>query len=174
MRGALLILMLMIACVGRAAPTTTGLALAIGVAGWGANGGYFEGQPISIRCVVENCGKAPREVLLKDHDPYHGTLPYPTTLTATLLDSEGRPLIEHWSQYVAWSTIFAEMPGDRITLKPGESVVRVVPLDEVLRASPIKVVAGSYRVRLRLGDLESNELAVIVKKPNKPAPAQRP
>lgn len=146
------------------------IAFSISAAGWGANGGYVVGRPISIRCVIENRGKAERKILLQDHHDYHGTLPYPTDMTATVWDSEGKLIVERWSQYVLWSTTFDEMPGDRITLLPGAKVVRIVPLEQVLIGSPAHLVAGSYRVQLDLPEAQSNLLTIVLKEePNQPA-----
>lgn len=143
-------------------------ALSISVAGWGENGGYVVGRPILIKCVIENRGKAKRKILLQDHHDYHGTLPYPTGMTATVWNSERKLLVEHWSQYVLWSTTFDEMPGDRITLLPGAKVIRFVPLEQVLAGSPAHLVAGSYRVQLDLPEAQSNRLTIVLKEePNK-------
>jgi len=62
-----------------------------------------------------------------------------------------------------------EMPGDRITLKPREKVVRIVPLAVVLRGLDNLqggLKAGDYAVELKLGDIISNRmnLKVVVNK----------
>jgi hypothetical protein len=59
------------------------------------------------------------------------------------------------------------MPGDRITLKPKESVVRIVPLRSILAGLPGglregSLAAGEYKVQLRLGDVVSNEMKIKI------------
>jgi hypothetical protein len=135
----------------------------ISVAGWGANGGYVVGKPISIKCVIENRGSSEEKILLQDHHEYHGTLPFPTGMTTTVWDADGKVLAERWSQYVLWSTTFVEMPGDRITLLPSSKVTRIVPLEQVLVGSQVHLAAGTYKVRLEIPEAQSNVLAIVLK-----------
>lgn len=125
-------------------------------------------QPISIHCVWKNIGNQPCSLFLKDHDSYHGTLDYPIGISAKVIDNNGKVLTqsnhgEWWSWYYLWSTLFKEMPGDVITLKPGEEVIRIVPLDVILRgleAIPEGLTEGTYKVTLKYGELISNQLEI--------------
>jgi hypothetical protein len=59
----------------------------------------------------------------------------------------------------------AEKPGDRVTLKPDEKVVRVVPLAAMLRDleegwNGLK--SGKYVVQIKLGEIVSNRLTLAV------------
>jgi len=135
---------------------------------------YVAGEPISIRCVWRNTREWPVSIDLKDHDDDHGTLDYPVSLSARVLDSAGTVLTENenadhgwWSWYFLWSTTFERMPGDVVTLKPGEEVVRIVPLDKVLwgvDALPGGLSEGTYIVQLSLGmgRVVSNQLEIEI------------
>ncbi len=158
--------------------TESTIRLSISPAGWGLDGGYVAGHPISIRCVFENIGQKSVQFLLQDHHPYHGTLPFPTGMKATVWDASGKPIVNGWSQYVLWSTAFDEMPGDRITLEPGAKVVRIVPLDQILIGAIPSLGPGLYRVQLTMPEAASNVLTIEVKeRPNhlqEATPGQRP
>ena len=138
-----------------------------------AGGSYVEGQDISLRCTFVNTGKRPQSILLIDHNDYSGTLPYPigmavriwdasgTLLTANEFDSEG-----WWSSYYFSASAHFEKPGDRISLKPGDKVVRVVPLHIMLRGSktlPNGLPRGRYMLQLSLQNLVSNKFEITVR-----------
>ena len=133
---------------------------------------YLAGKTIRIRCVWKNKGKEAATILLKDHDSYHGTLSYPVGMKTRVRDSNGNVRTsthefgEWWSNYILWSTLFPETPGDRITLRPNEEVVRIVPLDEVLLGMDgleNGLQEGEYTVELKLDEIVSNELRIKVK-----------
>ncbi len=126
------------------------------------SGGYFVGKPISIVCRIRNNGDEEVEILLKDHDDYHGTLLFPTTMTVTVWNEQGEILVSDWSSYVLWSTFFFEMPGDRIKLKPEEEITRFVPLGEILKGSSMSLDSGVYRIQLKLPEVMSNTLNITV------------
>ena len=121
-----------------------------------------------IRCVWKNVGTKPQSLFLKDHDSYHGTLEYPTWMMAKVINSDGNVLTknnnnEWWSWYSLWSTLFIEMPGDTILLNPGEEVIRIVPLDVILKGLktiPDGLTEGIYKVTLKHGELISNQLEI--------------
>ena len=176
MKRAAIIGMLLAADLCRAAAGSTNVSLTIS-AHWGANGGYTTGRPVLVRCVIENRGAEVREIGLKEQDEYHGTLPYPTSLTITVRDMQGNPFVERWTQYVLWSEGFDQLPGDRVALGPGEKVVRIVSIDQILIGAPFQLDAGSYRIQLRLDDVISNELTIEMREPDpsgKPTPAVAP
>ena len=101
-------------------------------------------------------------------------MPYPAGMQARVIDAYGVVLTKTvdsrdgwWSSYINHSDSFKEMPGDRITLKPKESVVRIVPLRSILAGLPGglregSLAAGEYNVQLRLGDVISNEMKIKV------------
>jgi hypothetical protein len=134
---------------------------------------YIEGDEISIRCTFRNTGNKKVTFLLADHDDYHGTMPYPAFMQARVIDAYGVVLTKTidsrdgwWTSYITHSDSFNEMPGDRITLKPKESVVRIVPLRSVLAGLPGmregSLAAGEYKVQLRLDEIVSNEMKIKI------------
>jgi hypothetical protein len=141
--------------------------------GW--MGGDEEGDVFAIRCTFRNESKKAVTFLLADHSDYSGTLPYAIMLRAQVTDTNGNVLTrtkdfgDWWSSYVYSSDYFREMPGDRVRLRPGEKVVRIVELAEVLSGLgnlPGGLKAGEYIVKLRMGDIISNpmKLKVVAKK----------
>ena len=145
----------------------------IQTAGWAkSRESYPAGESIHIRCVWKNKGKGAATFLLADHDSYQGTLPYPVGMKAKVTYPNHVVLTdtptfgEWWSSYILTSSMFTEMPGDRVTLKPNEEVVRIVPLDEVLRGIDgleKGLPEGDYAVELKLGDIVSNRLWIKIK-----------
>jgi hypothetical protein len=132
--------------------------------------GVFElGSGLALKARWKNIGDSPVELELKDHDAYHGTLEYPLGIMARVEDASGKLLThgtagweEWWTWYYVWSTTFQpEMPGDVITLKPGEEVIRTIPLAVVLNACTgleKGLGPGAYKVQLAHGELRSNVL----------------
>ncbi len=95
-------------------------------------------------------------------------------MSARIIDKKGEALThtedfgDWWTSYILSSDLYFEMPGDRITLKPGEKVVRIVPLRAVLlglKTLPNGLRAGEYIVELKLGEVVSNRMKfnVVVK-----------
>jgi len=147
---------------------------------------FMEDGSLPLVCRFKNKAKRNAAITLKDHDEYHGTLPYPTGLMARVVDESGTVVTRNdvtkddwWSSYAVWSQFCVSstaseeclMPGDTITLKPGEEVIRIVPLARVLqgnRQRPDGLRAGKYAVQLKLvlgerRSLLSNELAIEVR-----------
>jgi len=88
---------------------------------------------------------------------YNGTLPYPMGFMAKVSDKDGVVLTRTATFGDWWTSYFdesgcrcPEMPGDRITLKPREKVVRIVPLAVVLRGM------DNLRGGLKAGDYASS------------------
>jgi hypothetical protein len=130
-----------------------------------------EGSSINIRCVFRNETKNSIHLFLADHNDYSGTEQYPAWLQARVTDVKGQIMTRNkmygdwYSASVNNSDSIREMPGDRITLKPGEKVTRIVPLAAViegLSTLPNDIRAGEYTVQLRLNDIVSNELKIKV------------
>ena len=66
------------------------LVLHISAAGWGEGGKtYSLGKPISVRVEVKNSGAKPLTLMLRDHDPYMGTRPYPDSMLLRVSDARG-------------------------------------------------------------------------------------
>ncbi len=136
-------------------------------------GSYTSGGAISIRCVFRNNSSRRQYVVLSDHDDYSGTLPYPIGLKAKVWDASGTLLSANeissegwWSSYFLSGTNYVEKPGDRIFLKPGEYVIRIVPLDVVLqgcRDLKSGLSRGRYFVQFSLDDLESNKIELSIR-----------
>lgn len=140
----------------------------------GENGGsYREGGPVSLRCAFVNTSARRQEILLADHNDYSGTLPFPIGLLARVWDSSGELITTNeispegwWSWSYNSSAVFFERPGDSITLRPKEKVIRIVPLEAVLRGCktlPEGLKPGRYSVQLKLGDLVSNKIEITIK-----------
>jgi hypothetical protein len=133
---------------------------------------YKAGDPIPVRCVFKNHISTPVTILLRDHDPYLGTLPYPDEIQARVSDSSGQILTtndvsnnEWWNSFYSSSQLMLERPGDRVTISPGEQVTRVIPLERVLGGCPglhDGLPAGRYTVQLKLARLVSNPLVIEV------------
>lgn len=153
------------------------ISLQIEPAGWGKNEPhvYPLKKTISIRCMIRNFSKKPVQFSLKDHDAYHGTLPYPIeasvrieqdngmVITANEIDKSGKGW---WSQYYLWSTTFdPSMPGDTILIPPGGVVVRHVPIDQVISMAPGAkggLPEGAYSVQVRINGIISNPIKIQV------------
>ena len=167
----------------RVSPSSQELKLTIHLHGWAigpGSEGYLAGKPISIRSVWKNTGKAPISFLLKDHDPYVGTLKFPLFVWARVTDSSGRLLTKSdnpqgvmidgwWGSALTACDFFivgSEMPGDIITLKSGQELTRIIPLAEVLRGLknlPNGLEPGTYTVELFHSD-QLNEIDIISNK----------
>ncbi len=138
-----------------------------------AGGSYKEGGPISLRCTFVNISAHPQDIVLSDHNDYSGTLPFPVGLVARVWDSSGELITENeiskegwWSSYYGSSGVFFEKPGDRIRLAPKDKVIRIVPLDMVLRgckALPDGLKAGRYSVQLSINNMLSNKIELIIR-----------
>jgi hypothetical protein len=137
-------------------------------------GAYHEGGPISIRSVFVNAGAKQQSIVLSDHDDYSGTLPFPVGVRAKVWDSLGKVLTENdnsdegwWTSYYLSASTYEEKPGDKILLKPGEKVVRIIPLDIMLRGCkgfPNGVLSGRYTVQLSIEGITSNKTEIMIKR----------
>jgi len=119
-----------------------------------------------IYCRWTNVSATGAKLLLKDHDAYHGTLEYPWSLQVRVTDKTGNVLTENptlkdgwWSSAVLESQISKVMPGDVVVLKPGETVVRKVPLERGLMgltpgaADHRLPPDGEYSIEVRMGEI---------------------
>jgi small nuclear ribonucleoprotein (snRNP)-like protein len=133
---------------------------------------YVVGQRIGIRCKLKNAGSRPVTVVLRDHDPYLGTLRYADNLMVSVQDTAGRVITKCDMNKDGWWTSFAlmnqfpvEEPGDRLTIPPGKHVTRVIDLDDVLGGCPClagRLPVGRFVVQVRIDDVISNQLALEV------------
>ena len=138
-----------------------------------AGGSYVTGQPISLRSTFTNTGKNTGNILLNDHNDYSGTLPYPIGMAVRVWDASGTLLTVNefdsegwWSSYYYSASAHVEKPGDRIYLKPGQQVIRIVPLHIMLRGCttlPNGLLPGRYTVQLSVHDLVSNKIEITVR-----------
>ena len=98
-----------------------------------------EQGPVNIYCSWRNRSSAPVAVLLKDHDATFGTLDFVYGMRVRILSAQGKVLtataarqLEWWSFSSCCSIASSLMPGDIVTLQPGETVVRRFKLEDVL------------------------------------------
>ena len=137
--------------------------------GW--SGMDQEGEDLNIRCTFLNKSKRVINFLLADHTNHIGAKPYPYGLKTRLTDATGQVLTHTIDMGDWWTSHYydppdnGEKPGDRVTLKPGEKVVRVVPLAAMLRDleegwNGLK--SGKYVVEIKLGEIISNRLTLAV------------
>jgi hypothetical protein len=156
-----------------ASPTTgLPLSLQISTAGWAEAGGgtYRLGEPMIVRVVITNGSSKSATLLLRDHDPYLGTRPFPDSMSLLVKDSAGRILTScgdktgWWNPGIRESQFVVEEPGDRVAIPPGKHVTRVVPIDQMLNGctSLPALGIGRYSIQLALGELISNPLKLEV------------
>jgi hypothetical protein len=147
------------------------LVLQISATGWGEGGKPYEvGKPISVRVELKNKGAKPLTLMLRDHDPYLGTRPYPDSMLLRVSDSNGTVLTGGcgrdgwWNPGSVESQLVVEEPGDRITIPPGKHVTRVIPVDVMLAGcSRLPSLApGRFVIQIGLGGAVSNSLALEV------------
>jgi hypothetical protein len=159
----------------------SGLELTIKPLGWGEEGRHFPaGRPIPIQLTVTNHGPASAEVRLKDHSKEGGQEPL-WGVAARVSDKAGRLLTrdEHdahgddwWSPAVTDPCVGkeCEMPGDRVSIPPGQSVRRMTELGALIANCPgltrgldhIQLPAGTYTVQLSLNGLISAPIQILV------------
>jgi hypothetical protein len=128
---------------------------------------YRAGGSIKVRCVWRNAGKNPTALDLVDRDDYHKTN-WPPMMSARITDAQGHVLTNNeyyaegwWTSYLSGGFIRENL----ITLKPGEELTRVVPLDKILLRAPKLpggLKAGTYFIELSLGELVSNKVEIKV------------
>jgi len=135
---------------------------------------YGVASSIPLQFALINKGTSEVSVYLKEHDPTGESEPYPWGLNVKVIDENGVVLTktdgfgDYYSSYftssVAYSEEEMEMPGDRILIPPGEIVLRVVNLRDILDGClKCNLEAGKYQVQLKLGKMLSNTLEVLVK-----------
>jgi hypothetical protein len=177
-----LVLALTISCASALAEPKVGLELTIKALGWGKDGGshFPSGRPIPIQLIVTNHGPASAEVRLKDHSKEGGQEPL-WGIAARVSDKTGRLLTrdEHdvhgddwWSPPVTDLCVGkdCEMPGDRVSIPPGQTVQRMTELGALIANCPgltrgldhIQLPAGTYTVQLSLNGLVSAPIQIVV------------
>ena len=136
------------------------------------------GSSMPIQCTFSNASKHSTSLLLKLFRANGTALDVPWYAEARITDDHGRAVTRDglrpgwWSANVLSSEACiqgvggalgepCELPGDRITLHPGQSVRRVIALDRLLLGSP-SLDPGSYRLQLRWGDILSQELPITI------------
>ena len=136
-----------------------------------------EGDDLNIRCTFRNRSKKTVRLMLADHNNYTGAKPFPLGLKAKVTDADGEVItysidMGDWytSHYYAEGN-YQDTPADWVRIRPGEKVVRIVPLAVVLRDLGEDwggLKAGEYTVQLRLGAVISNRLNLMVLKRRAP------
>jgi hypothetical protein len=177
-----LVSILTIACCPALAETKPGLELTIKSLGWGKDGNHFPaGRPIPIQLAVINHGTTSTEVRLKDHGKDGGQEPL-WGLAARVADKTGKLLTrderdvhgdDWWSGAIAAADCAGkecEMPGDRVSIPPGQTVLRKAELDALIANCPglargldyVKLPPGTYTVQLSLNGLISAPIQIVV------------
>jgi hypothetical protein len=179
--GLSLILALTISCASALGQPKPGLELTIKALGLGEEGRHFPaGRPISLQLVVTNKGPASTEVRLKDHDK-DGRQELLWGVAAKVSDKTGRILTrdehdvhgdDYWSPAVSNPCVGkeCEMPGDRVSIPPGQAVRRMTELGSLIANCPgltrgldhIQLPSGTYTVQLSLNGLISAPIQIVV------------
>ena len=118
---------------------------------------------LNIHCTFANGTKNDAFLWLPDHK-YVGFSARVTDLKSNVL-TRTRDFGDWWTSDYTVSERLKGPPDGEIILKPGEKVVRVVPLAIILGGLP-PLSPGEYDVELRSGDIVSNRLRlkVVVKR----------
>jgi hypothetical protein len=136
-----------------------------------------EGQEIYLRLTFKNVSRINQEFLLDDHSEYYGIEDSPFGLFAKVWNASGKVITRRDDLCDGWFStdcyggrveIVERQPGDFITLKPGETLKRIILLDDLLAkcfASPESedLLSGKNIVQLRLDNTYSNKLEIEVK-----------
>lgn len=145
------------------------------------DGRYPAGQPILLQLVITNDKPVPVELWLKDHGKNGDQEPL-WSLAARITDKEGKLLTrdeccpdadEWWTSAVIISDSCGprecEMPGDYVTLAPGQTVLRTAELNALVwncpalrKMSRTSLPAGTYDVQLTVDDLVSEPIRIVV------------
>jgi hypothetical protein len=170
-----------IACLPALAEPKTGLELTIKALGLGEEGRHFPaGRPIPLQLVLTNKGPASTEVRLKDHgrdggqEPLWGVAARVSDKTGRLLTRDERDVHgdDFWSPAVSDPCVGkeCEIPGDRVSIPPGQSVRRMTELGSLIASCPgltrgldhIQLPSGTYTVQLALNGLISAPIQIVV------------
>jgi len=149
--------------------------------GWGQEDGrYAAGQPILLQLAITNDQPVPVELRLRDHGK-DGSQERLWSLAARITDQHGKLLTrtccheedDWWSSDIAVSDSCdpheCEMPGDYVTLAPGQTVLRTAELNSLVWNCPAlremhrtSLPAGAYDVQLTVDGLVSEPLRIVV------------
>lgn len=177
----LLVLALLISCASALAQPKPGLELTIKALGLGEEGRHFPaGRPVPLQLVLTNKGPASTEVRLKDHgkdggqEPLWGVAARVSDKTGRLLTRDERDVHgdDYWSPAISDPCMGkeCEMPGDRVSIPPGQTVRRMTELGSLIASCPgltrgldhIQLPAGTYTVQLSLNGLISAPIQIVV------------
>lgn len=145
------------------------------------DGHYPAGEPIHLQLMFTNDQPVPVELWLKDHGKEGSQEPL-WSLSARIADEQGKVLTrdeccpdgdEWWSSAIFTSDSCGrgecEMPGDYVTLAPGQTVLRTAELNALAWRCPGLVKmgshtlpAGTYDVQLTVDGLISEPLRIVV------------
>lgn len=150
-----------------------------------SNEAINEDFSVRVRCTWTNIARKDVTFLLKDHESKLGTMPYPWGMNIDVRAERDTPQADDVAKYeklrpsnLYQSTVSQIDPGDMITLEPMQSVVRFIELDRLLLDTKwghdgvIPLRPGTYRLRLSLGELQSEETLTLHVRPK--ADAGRP
>jgi hypothetical protein len=144
------------------------------------DGHYPAGKPILLQLAILNDQPVPVELRLRDHGKDGDPEPL-WSLAARITDKDGEVLTrsccpevdDWWSSAIAISDSCApgecEMPGDYVTLVPGQTVLRTANLGSLIWNCPALVKlrrsslpAGTYDVQLSVDGLVSEPIRIVV------------
>jgi hypothetical protein len=149
--------------------------------GWGHEEGHYPaGKPIRLQLAITNDQPVPVEIRLRDHGK-HGDPEPLWSLSARITDKNGEVLTrsccpevdDWWSSAIAISDSCGpgecEMPGDYVTLAPGETVLRTADLASLIWNCPglvqmhrSSLPAGTYDVQLAVDGVVSPSIKIVV------------
>ena len=145
-------------------------------------GCYGKGDRVPIQLEVSNEGDDTALVTIVDHDEQGSREAHPNGLLLRVTDGKGQVLTAHdigisgqsewWtSQYLSSQVALPELerlPGNRISLKPGQLVRRVYDVAKVAggcNSCPVELSIfppGTYFLEVRFDRLKSNQYKIVV------------
>jgi hypothetical protein len=149
--------------------------------GWGHDDGHYGAdKDILLQLAITNDQPVPVELRLRDHGK-NGSQERLWSLAARITDAQGKVLTrsccheedDWWSSDIAISESClpgaCEMPGDYVTLAPGQTVLRTAELNSLVWNCPAlremhrtSLPAGTYDVQLTVDGLISEPLRIVV------------
>jgi hypothetical protein len=133
-------------------PINNNLKLIIDYSKYDHNNTFHINDNIRLKCEIININNKDEKVYLKDHHDYHGTLDYPTSIYITIEDEYGKKIIDEYTDYFCWSAEFNEMPGDWISLKNNEKIIRYFSINKILGNEHKNIISniGKYNIIVTL------------------------
>ncbi len=128
---------------------------------------YKSGQPIVVKLTITNVTNSVQSIEFTEFHKYHKTLPYPTCISASILDSNRQNRCKSGTQYVIWSTLFSKEDSKYLKIRPNDSIIRYLTVNEIAydcdcyQDNGLK--AGTYFISLGVHERLTNELKIEVR-----------